>query len=110
VGPILGGTHTFWFVGSTILFSGMSSFNKPKPSGIFAPSIAPCLQQNLGRRIARGPRWFISIQEARGSGLSIFKKKSRTLSKLICSATHTEDNLGKPLELYRNSFPKTPLR
>jgi hypothetical protein len=32
----------------------------------FLPSIEPHLQQNLSHRIACGPGWFISIEEARG--------------------------------------------
>jgi hypothetical protein len=56
------GTHTFWFVGPTILLSEVSFSNKPKPWGIFAPPL-PHLQQNFGRRITRG--WFTTIQEVR---------------------------------------------
>jgi hypothetical protein len=84
VGPTSGGTHTFWFVGLTILLSEISFFNNPKPRGIIAPLIVPHLQQNLSRQIARG--WFRSIQEARG--LAVLQKESHNLSKLICSLTN----------------------
>jgi hypothetical protein len=38
------------------------------------------------------------------------QKQFRTLLKLICSPTHTQDNLGKHPRSLENSFPKATLR